>query len=74
MTALETAAFLPAAAAEARSVADRPASAGLVQGPAVRVALQALAAAGAVADSVAVDGVVAVEGAGDRVSRVIGAV
>lgn len=68
-TALETGAFLPAAAAEVRSVADRPASADRARGQAVRVALRALEAV----EAAAVVGVVAVEGAGNRVSRVRGA-
>lgn len=71
-TASETAAFLPAAAAEARSVADRPASADRAPGQAARVALRALAVA--VAAAAAVVGVVVVEGAGNCASRVIGAV
>lgn len=72
VTASETAAFHQAAAAEPRSVADRPASTDRARGQAARVALRALVAAAAAV--VVVVGVVVVEGAGNRVSLVIGAV
>lgn len=70
-TAWGTAA-LPAAPAEARSAADRLASADRAQERTARVDHQA-SAAGEAAVAVAV-GAVAVEGAGNRASRVIGAV
>jgi hypothetical protein len=63
-TASETAAFLPVAATEARSVADRPASADRVPEQTARVALRALAAVAAAAAAAA--GVVVAEGAGNR--------